>query len=42
MKAICALVLMNSGANFFMNKANDSKFQKDQELFHGLFHVAII
>lgn len=43
MKAICTMALMNAGANFFMNKANnDSKFQKDQELFHGLFHVAII
>lgn len=34
---------MSSGANFLMNKADDdSKFQKDPELSHGLFHVTII
>lgn len=33
---------MSPAANFFVNKANnDSKFQKDQELLHALFHVAI-
>lgn len=33
---------MSSGAKFFMEKPNnDSKFQKEQVLFHELFHVAI-